>query len=203
MELEECQAQRDAECQQREQMREQAQGLEVALDEQKEQLRRLQHEREELMSSQDVLKTDADAMRIEVQMFMKEERQQELERQRALEIGLEKLEMMSIHLSDCMTKTNHKTDKSYLEAVRQRTTMMAQVAKLHDQLVALQGRYKRQSGDLQKAEDCLSVTLGKLEAATSRHESIRAEMEADAMKVNVQADTYLVAIADIRRATTI
>jgi len=157
------------------------QELQEALHVQEVLLKRVREEREELMTSQDALKIDADAMRGEVATFMQQVRLQELERQGKLEMELEALELVSIRLSDCMAQTRVQTDKSFLTNVAERTNMMGQVAQLHDDLVRLQKAQTHELGVRQRAEESLARALDKLDAAQSRHDVTCAEMEADAL----------------------
>jgi len=149
-------------------------ALELLLAEQKEQLNHLQREREELMSSQDAVKTDADAMRREVHAFMLQQSAQQQEMEHALHAQVESLQLVCVRLSDSMAEAESKADEACLAQAGERSRMMAQVGQLVNELTRMQKTHKTLHAERQRAEDDLASAVEKLDAA-------RAEMEADAM----------------------
>jgi len=150
------------------------QGLELLLVEQKEQLKRLQEEREHLMSSQNALKKDADAMRKEVHTFMHRQTAQQQEVEHALHAQVESLQLACVRLDDCVTEARSKAHQHCLEQAGERSKMMAQMWGLLNELTGHQETHETLRAEKKRAEEERASAVEKLDAA-------RAEMEADAM----------------------
>ena len=180
-ELVSAQAQREADRQQSEEGERARRLLELQVQEQQGLLRQVQDEREQLRLSQDALKTDSDAMREEVQTFMAQERLQEQQRERALEVEVQALELVAMRLGDCVAQGRGGAEDFCRASAAERSRMMEKLARFMESQQQQQQQQAQLQRELRTAKENLSAALEKVEETQSRYEVTRAEMESDAM----------------------